>query len=94
MWKKLLLSLLFLIGMVFLPISSQTVYARPEYETVYTVWYDPTHVYCAIGPEHPPSVEGEWVSNCNDHWSGWGWQPDDPCAYTVISQGGSCTSPE
>lgn len=71
---------------------SDRVDALPEYETIYTVWYNHEMVPCQIGPPHPPSIEGEWISDCQGYYYGWGWRPEDACAYTVVSQGAHCTS--
>jgi hypothetical protein len=91
MRKKRIAMLVVTAAALLLLSPNQTIDAMPEYETVYTVWYNHDMVPCMIGPPHPPSIEGEWIDACNGGWYGWGWEPDDPCAYTVVSQGESCS---
>lgn len=79
--------LLMLISGLALVTTNSEMRAMPEYETVYTVWYDEN---CIISPWTPSHVEGEWVSGCHGEWTGWGWQPGTACSFTVTSQGEAC----
>lgn len=65
--------------------------ALPHYEMTYTVWYD--YNSCIISPM-VPSIEGEWTSDCQGLYYGWGWEPGHQCSYTVISQGAECEPTE
>jgi hypothetical protein len=87
---KRLVPMVMLVAAVLMIVPPQAS-GMPEYETIYTVWYDPAHAPCMIGPPHPPEIEGEWTSGCHGEWYGWGWTPEDACAYTVESQGEACS---
>jgi hypothetical protein len=90
--RKRRIALLILSATAMLLLSpAERVGALEQYEWHYTVWYNNELQPCMIGPPHPPSIEGEWVKDCYGYMFGWGWKPDDPCAYPVRTQGRECT---
>jgi hypothetical protein len=89
--RKRLVPIAMLAGVMLMLIPPPPASGMPQYETIYTVWYDNDHMPCMIGPVHPPSIEGEWTVDCHGDWSGYGWRPGDSCAYTVTTQGEACS---
>ena len=90
-----LISLIVLVGITILmliPVQPlqpvQRVQAVPEYEVFYTVYYS-----CIVGPSIPNSIEGEWFSDCEGNWTGWGWEPGHNCSTTYVHYGATCSGP-
>src|SRR5258705_537019 len=82
--KRRIASMAVVISLIVLLMPAERARANPSNQVTFNVWYS-----CICSP-CTRSLEGQWLLDCDNSFTGWGWEPGHNCTETETITGNSC----